>query len=96
MAQGRTVHDLGAGASPLHTSGRSALGVRTVRDGVERRLFRRPRSRLPAGLPTRTPSGRRDSRVCLGVGRLPKTSSDDVEPKRGEDSRYMEAKLGLN
>jgi hypothetical protein len=32
-----------------------------------------------------TSSRRRDPRVCLGVGRPPKTSPDDVETKRGED-----------
>jgi hypothetical protein len=59
-------------------------GAWTVRDGVERRLFRsRPRSRLSGG----TPSGRRDPRVCLGVGRPSKTPLVDVDPKRNEDSR---------
>jgi hypothetical protein len=84
-AQGRTVRDLGAGAAPsLCMSGWSAPEARTVRDGTEGRLLRRrPRSRLPGW----TPSGRRDPRVCLGVGRPPKTSLVDVEPKRGEDSR---------
>jgi hypothetical protein len=58
--------------------------ARTVRDGVDGRLLRsRPRSRLPG----RTPSGRRDPIVRLGVGRPPKTSLFDVEPKRGEDLR---------
>jgi hypothetical protein len=33
--------------------------------------------------------------VRLGVGRPPKTSLVDVEPKRGKDSRYKKAKLGL-
>jgi hypothetical protein len=33
--------------------------------------------------------------VCLGVGRPPKTSLVDVEPKRGEDLRYRGAKLEL-
>jgi hypothetical protein len=32
-----------------------------------------------------TPSGRKDHRVCLGIGRSPKTPPDDVESKRGED-----------
>jgi hypothetical protein len=74
----------GAGATPpLLTSGRSAPGTRTVRDGVEGLLRSRPRSRLPGG----TPSGRRDHRVCLGIGRPPKTSLVDVELKRGEDLR---------
>jgi hypothetical protein len=42
-----------------------------------------------------TTSRRRDSRVCLGVGRPRKTPLVDVEPKRGEDLRQMEAKLEL-
>jgi hypothetical protein len=48
-AQGRTIRDLGAGATPsLRTSGRSAPGAWTVRDGVDNSLLRsRPRSRLP-------------------------------------------------
>jgi hypothetical protein len=77
--------DLGAGVSPpLGTTERSALGARTVRDGTEGRLLRsRPRSRQTEG----TPSGRRDPRVCLGVGRPPKMPLVDVEPKRGEDLR---------
>jgi hypothetical protein len=59
-------------------------GTRTVRDGAEGLLLRsRPRSRLPGG----TPSGRRDPRVCLGVGRPFKTSLVNVEPKRGENLR---------
>jgi hypothetical protein len=32
-------------------------------------------------------SGKRDHRACLGVGRTPKKSLVDVEPKRGEDLR---------
>jgi hypothetical protein len=32
-----------------------------------------------------TPSGRRDPRLYLGIGRPPKTPLIDVEPKRGED-----------
>jgi hypothetical protein len=31
------------------------------------------------------PLGRRDPMVCLGIGRQPKTSLNDVEPDRGED-----------
>jgi hypothetical protein len=75
----------GAGATPpLHTFGRSAPGARTVHDGAEGLLLHsRPRSCLPGG----TPSGRRDLRVCLGVGRRPKMPLVDVEPKRGEDLR---------
>jgi hypothetical protein len=33
----------------------------------------------------RTPSGRRDPRVCLGIDRPSKTPLNDVEPKRCED-----------
>jgi hypothetical protein len=79
------VCDLGAGAAPpLRTSGRSAPRAQMVHDGVERRLVHsRPRSRLPGG----TLSGRRDHRVCLGIGRPAKTSLVDVEPKIGEDLR---------
>jgi hypothetical protein len=36
-------------------------------------------------LPGGTWSGRRDPRVCLGIGRSPKTSLNDVAPERGED-----------
>jgi hypothetical protein len=32
-----------------------------------------------------TPSGRRDPRICLGIGRSSKTPSDDIVPKRCED-----------
>jgi hypothetical protein len=68
------------------------LRTYTVCDGAESRLLRsRSRFRLPGG----TPSGRRDSRVCLGIGRPLKTPLVDVEPKRGEDSRWRKAKLGL-
>jgi hypothetical protein len=79
------VRDLGAGAaSSLRTSGRFTPSARTVRDDAESRLLRsRPRSRLSGG----TPSGRRDHRVCLEIGRSPKTSLVDVELKRGEYSR---------
>jgi hypothetical protein len=35
--------------------------------------------------PERDPSGRRDPRVCLGIGRPPKTPLNDVEQERGED-----------
>jgi hypothetical protein len=96
-----TVHGLGPeGPRPstratasLCTSERSAHGARTVRDGAEGLLLhRRPRSRLPEG----TPSRRRDPRVCLGVGKPPKTPLVDIEPKRGENLRLREAKLRLN
>jgi hypothetical protein len=75
----------GVGATPLpRTSGRSAHGAQTVCDGVEALLLlSRPRYSLPGG----APSGRRDCRVCLGVGRPPKTPLVDVEPKRGQDLR---------
>jgi hypothetical protein len=93
-ALGRMVRDLAAGVSPpLRTSRRSTSGARTVHDGAEGLLLRnRPRSRLPGG----TTSGRRDTRVCLGVGRPPKTPLVDVELKRGEDLRSKKAKLGIN
>jgi hypothetical protein len=92
-AVARTIRNLGAGAAPsLHTSERSTPGAWTVRDGAKGHLLRsRPRSHLSGG----TPSGRRDPSVCLGVGRPSKTPLVDVEPKRGEDSRWRKAKLGL-
>jgi hypothetical protein len=69
---------------PLRTSGRSAPGARTVRDGADGLLLRnRPRSCLSGG----TPSGRRDRRVCLSIGRPPKMPLVNVQPKRGEDLR---------
>jgi hypothetical protein len=73
------VRDLGTRAPPpLRTSRRFAPGAWMVRDGAECRLLRsRPRSCLPGG----TPSGRRDPRVCLGVGRPPKTPLVDVETR---------------
>jgi hypothetical protein len=79
-----TVRDICTGADPpLHISGWSTPKSRTVRDDAEGRLLcSRPISRLPEG----TPSGRRDPRVCLGVGRPSKTSLVDVESKRVEDS----------
>nr|ACG43264.1 hypothetical protein [Zea mays] len=84
----------GAGATPhLFTSGRSAPRAQTVCDGVEGLLLRsRPRSRLQEGIL----SWRRDPKVCLGVGRPPNMPLVDVGPKRGEDLRLREAKLGLN
>jgi hypothetical protein len=77
--------DLGTRVSPpLRTSKRSAPRAQTVRDGAEDRLLRsKPRSRFTEGIP----SGRRDPRVCLSVGRPPKMPLVDVEPKRGEDLR---------
>jgi hypothetical protein len=93
-AEARMVRSLGTGAAPsLCTFGRSATGARTVHGGAKGHLLRnRPRSRLPE----RDPLGRRDLRVCLAIGRPPKTSQVDVEPKRGEHSRWRKAKLGLN
>jgi hypothetical protein len=35
--------------------------------------------------PGRDYVGRRDPRVCLGIGRPPKTPLNDVESERGED-----------
>jgi hypothetical protein len=85
VALGLAVHNLDAGATPsLSTSERSASGAQTVHNGTEGCLLcRRPRSHLPEG----TPLERRDPRVCLGIGRPPKTLLVDVGPKRGEDSR---------
>jgi hypothetical protein len=84
----------GAGATPpLRTSGRSVSEARTVRDGAEGLLLcSRHGFRLSRG----TSSRRRDRRMCLGVGRPHKTPLVDVEPKRDEDLREREAKLGLN
>jgi hypothetical protein len=48
---------------------------------VIRRSSRAPGSRLLGG----TPSGRRDSRVCLEVDELPKIPPDNVESNIGED-----------
>jgi hypothetical protein len=82
-AEARTVRGTGAdgprpGAGaipPLRTSGRSASETRTVRDGAEDLLLRSgSRSRLLEG----TPSGRKDRRVCLDVGRPPRTPIVDV------------------
>jgi hypothetical protein len=36
-------------------------------------------------LPGGTPSGRRNPRGCLGIGRPPKTPLNDIESERGED-----------
>lgn len=36
-------------------------------------------------LPGETPSGRSDLRVCLGIGRPPKTPLNNVEPENYED-----------
>jgi hypothetical protein len=51
------------------------------------RAQRRRRSPTAPGSdsPGRDPSRRTDSRVCLEIGRPPKTSTDNVESKRDED-----------
>jgi hypothetical protein len=78
VALGRTVRDLGAGAAPsLRLFGRSASGARMVRDGAEGFLRNRPRSRLSR----RTPSGRIDPKVCLGVGRTHASSRRRAEER---------------
>jgi hypothetical protein len=90
-AEARTIRSMGpddprpsVGATPpLCTSGRFTPRAQTVHNGAEGLFHNRPRSYLLGG----SPSGRRDRRVCLGVGRPPKTPLVDVEPKRGEDLR---------
>jgi hypothetical protein len=62
-----------------------------IRDSAKSLL----RSRLISRLLEETPSRRRDPRVCLDVIRPPKTSLANIEPKRGKDSRWKKAKLGL-
>jgi hypothetical protein len=42
-----------------------------------------------------TSSGSRDPRVCLSVGRSLKTSLVDIKPKRGGNSKWSKAKLGV-
>jgi hypothetical protein len=54
-----------------------------VHDGEGHLLCSRPRFRLAGG----TLSVRRDLRLCLRVGRPPKTLLVDVEPKKGGDLR---------
>jgi hypothetical protein len=84
VTQGQTVYDLSIGAAPsLHTSERSVHRARTIHDGAEGRFLHSIPRFLLSG---RTLSGRRELRVCLGVGRPPKTPLIDVEPTRGEDS----------
>ena len=92
FAEARTVHGTGSdgprsgarASLPLRTCGRSASRAPTVRDDEDGLLLRsRPRSRLSGG----TPSGRRDPRVCLDIGRPPNTPLVDLELKRGEDLR---------
>jgi hypothetical protein len=64
-------------APPLSTSGLSVSRAQTVHDGVEGLLLRStPRSRLLEGIP----SGKRDSRVCLGIGRPPKMPLVNILP----------------
>jgi hypothetical protein len=58
-------------------------GARTVRDGTESSSSQQTWISLTG----RDPVGRRDPRVCLGIGKPPKTPLVDVEPKRGEDLR---------
>jgi hypothetical protein len=67
-------------------------GARTVCDGAEGHLFT---ADLDLDSREGHPSGRRDPRVCLSVGRPSKTPLVDVEPKRGEHSRWRKDKLGL-
>jgi hypothetical protein len=55
-------------------AGRSAYTLRRRRSPIA------PESDPPGG----TPLERRDHMVCLGIGRLAKSPSDDIEPKRGE------------
>jgi hypothetical protein len=55
-------------------------------DGVHRQ-----RLDLAPGIP----SGRRDPRLCLRIGRSLKTSLVDVEPKRGKDLMERKTKLEL-
>jgi hypothetical protein len=89
---GRSVTWHGSGSSLVYVR-RSAPRARTVHYGAKRLLLRsRPRSHLSGG----TLLGRRDLKVCLGIGRLPKTHLVDIKPKRGEGLRLREAKLGLN
>lgn len=53
------------------------------RSALAQRQWRSPTS--PGSDPREgTPSGRRDPKIFLGIGRPPKTLSDDVELKRGE------------
>jgi hypothetical protein len=60
----------------------SAPGASTVRNDTESLFLHNiPRSRLPGQIP----SGKKDPRLCLGIGRPPKTHLVDIEPKRGED-----------
>jgi hypothetical protein len=77
---GSDTRDLGTGVAPsLHTSGWSAPGAPTFRDGAEGRLLRsRPRSHLPGG----TPSGRRDPR---GVSWRWQATQDASSRRRGKE-----------
>lgn len=53
------------------------------------------RQRLSLALGSDPPSGRRGPKLCLGIGMPPNTPLVDVEPTRGEDSRWEKDKLGL-
>jgi hypothetical protein len=58
-------------------------GPRLVAERSTRTQRRRSHPRRLA--PGRDPVGSRDPRVCLGIGRPPKTPLNDVEPERSED-----------
>jgi hypothetical protein len=85
LCGGAVVRGIGSdGPRPGRRSDSSFACVRTVRDDAEGLLLHsRYRSRIPGG----TSSGRRDPRVCLGIGRPPKTSLVNIEPTRGENLR---------
>jgi hypothetical protein len=76
-AMGRTICDLAQGRG-------SCLTSRTVRACAGAAEFA---GSVWISLLRGTPSGRRDPRHCLGLGRPPKTCLVDVELKRGEDLR---------
>jgi hypothetical protein len=83
--EARMSRDIGSdGPRPGRSSGCSfSVYVWTIRDGVESHLLRsRPKSRLLWGIP----SGRRHPRMCLHIGKPPKTSLVDIETKRDGDS----------
>jgi hypothetical protein len=85
VVRGRTVRDLAQGW-------RSCLMSRTVHACARATEFA---GSVWISLPRGTQSGRRDIRLCLGIGRPPNTTLIDVEPKRSEDLRYIRAKLEL-
>jgi hypothetical protein len=70
-----TVHDMRESGGPRLVDKRFVCAQRW------RCLSTTPRSNTPGG----TPSGRRDLRVCLEIGRPPKKPPDDVELKKGKD-----------